>query len=66
MAKAKTDEVYLSPEGKMMDTHLTPNDVGVLYSLIQASSIQVKDVMVVAPIIEKMVAIIQISKTKKG
>lgn len=66
MAKEKADEVYLSPDGKMVDTQLTPNDVGVLYSLIQASSIQVKDVMVVAPIIEKMVAIIQISKTKKG
>tara|TARA_B110000285_G_C14993517_1_gene547591 strand:- start:52 stop:252 length:201 start_codon:yes stop_codon:yes gene_type:complete len=66
MVKKETDEVYLTPEGKMLDTQLTPNDVGVLYSLIQASSIQVKDVMVVAPIIEKMVAIIQISKTKKG
>lgn len=66
MVKKETDEVYLTPEGKVLDTQLTPNDVGVLYSLIQASSIQVKDVMVVAPIIEKMVAIIQISKTKKG
>ena len=66
MVKKETDEVYLTPEGKMLDTQLTPNDVGVLYSLIQASSIQVKDVMVVAPIIEKMVAIIQISKNKKG